>query len=62
MLYTDHRYTGSFKNGKPGGFGVLYFGDGKELKGEFVQKPSEDTQSVRFADAVYYVIADGEEA
>lgn len=62
MLYTDHRYTGSFKNGKPGGFGILYFGDGKELKGEFVQKPSEDTQSVRFADAVYYVIADGEEA
>lgn len=54
MLYTDHRYTGSFKNGKPCGDGILYFGDGKELKGEFLDKPSEDAKIIEFADSVYY--------
>lgn len=61
MLYTDHRYTGDFKNGKPCGTGVLYFGDGKELKGEFLEKPSDFSNSVEFADTVYYINEDGEE-
>lgn len=60
MLYTDHRYTGGFKDGKPCGDGILYFGDGKEISGEFAESASADTSTVEFADAVYYLISDGD--
>lgn len=37
------------------GNGVLYFGDGKELKGEFFSSSNDDTTMIEFNDIVYYV-------
>lgn len=56
ILYIDHRYTGSFANGSACGSGVVYFGDGTVVSGLFSDKPLVNTQSIEFANVVYYVI------
>ncbi|MGN0517818.1 MAG: hypothetical protein ACI4II_03735 [Acutalibacteraceae bacterium] len=56
ILYTDHRYTGHFEGGSACGEGVLYKGDGDEIKGVFSPTPGEDTEEIVFDyDVTYYV-------
>ena len=54
ILYSDHRYTGFFIDGKPEGEGVVYNRDGEECKGIFSAKPFPDCKTMILADITYY--------
>lgn len=53
MLYPDHRYTGFFENGTPQGMGVIYFGDGRELRARFVKEPATGSARAVFSTVSY---------
>ena len=54
MLYSDHRYTGVFSEGKPEGEGIVYMRDGEEYKGFFSVRPFPDCNTLILADITYY--------
>lgn len=53
MLYPDHRYTGFFEDGAPRGMGVIYFGDGRELRARFVKAPATGGARAVFSTVTY---------
>jgi len=61
ILFSDHRYTGEFENGKPLGHGVLYYGDGTVASGQFVLPTVAQSETITFSDATYYCIIDKKE-
>lgn len=56
ILYSDHRYTGSFVNGTASGSGVIYCGDGTVIDGIFSDKPVVGTEAVKFLNVTYNMV------
>ena len=56
ILYSDHRYTGSFVNGIASGSGIIYCGDGTVINGVFSDKPVVGTEAVKFLNITYNVV------
>ncbi len=54
ILYSDHRYTGYFIDGKPEGEGIVYMRDGEECKGLFSSKPFSDCKTMILSDITYF--------
>ena len=56
ILYSDHRYTGSFLNGIASGSGVIYCGDGTVISGVFSDKAVVGTEAVKFLNVTYNMV------
>lgn len=57
ILHKDHRYTGSFKDSKPYGKGIIYKNDGTEIHGIFLNSKTNDCDTIKFEDNIdYYFI------
>lgn len=54
VLYSDHRYTGEFFNGKPKGRGIIYMSDGSEKKGVFSTEKFQNSTEIKFSEIKYY--------
>ena len=54
VLYSDHRYTGTFVDGEIDGEGIVYKNSGEELRGIFSMKPFADCRTLVFAEITYY--------
>lgn len=55
MLYSDHRYTGRFVNGRACGHGVIYYQNGSEKSGNFASGTSPDHKKIEFSEVTYYL-------
>lgn len=55
ILYEDHRFTGTFKSGKPSGAGVIYTAEGEEIKGNFRPDTFSGCKKIKFQNGkIYY--------
>lgn len=54
ILFSDHRYTGSFEGGAACGEGILYKGNGDEINGTFYKTPGDDKVQAVFDYGVTY--------
>jgi len=53
MLYPDHRYTGSYSEGKAAGEGVVYLSGGEQLRGRFLKEKTSASEHMEFLNAAY---------
>ena len=49
ILYSDHRFTGEFVDGRIDGKGIIYMLDGEEIKGEFRSVEFEGTKKIELS-------------
>ena len=54
ILFSDHRYTGYFLDGKPEGEGILYLHSGEEIKGVFSTKPFAGCKTTVLSEITYF--------
>ena len=54
VLFSDHRYTGSFSDGKPCGHGIIYMSDGSMKTADFSIEPFENSSQIQFNGITYY--------
>ncbi len=54
ILFSDHRYTGYFLDGKPEGEGILYLHSGEEIKGVFSARPFVGCKTAVLSEITYF--------
>ncbi|MGN0536465.1 MAG: MORN repeat-containing protein [Acutalibacteraceae bacterium] len=54
IMYEDHRFTGTFKNGKPSGIGIIYTAEGDEIKGSFRPDTFSGCKKIKFQNGKTY--------
>lgn len=54
VLYEDHRFTGTFKSGKPSGAGIIYTAEGEEIKGNFRPDTFSGCKKIKFQNGKTY--------
>ena len=54
ILFSDHRYTGHFVDGKPCGEGIVYRNSGEECRGVFSTEPVPDCRTLLLSEITYY--------
>lgn len=54
IMYEDHRFTGTFKNGKPSGVGIIYTAEGDEIKGSFRPDTFSGCKKAKFQNGKTY--------
>ena len=56
ILYSDHRYTGNFKNGIAVGNGIIYKNNGDIIKAIFSNKENGKNQKLSFQNNIFYCV------
>ncbi|GHU83250.1 hypothetical protein AGMMS50284_6470 [Clostridia bacterium] len=56
ILFSEHRYTGEFADGKAIGSGIIYFGNGTVLSGEFAPSLADNATKVIASEIEYFCI------
>lgn len=54
ILYSDHRFTGSFSEGVPCGEGIIYLLDGEEIRGNFVDSDGDGVEEIKLSNNMVY--------